>query len=239
MIDDSSGSGYDFRQGMPMGKKLARLLINLIITFTARLEVHGIEHMQGLNSFVLASNHIGRLDAILVYRFTNRDDIIMLVAEKYRKNPLARWFVRQLDALFIERFNADFTVLRRVLRRLRDGGVLVLAPEGTRSPTAQLQEAWPGASYLAVKAGVPILPVGLAGSEDSQFFGNLKRLRRTTVSIQIGESFNLTPLQNGDRQSELQNATDEIMCRIAALLPLEYRGVYADHPRLKELLAAP
>lgn len=221
-----------------MGKKMARLLINLIIALTARLEVHGLEHMQGLKSFVIASNHIGRLDALLIYRFTNRQDIIMLVAEKYRRIPLVRWFVKQLDAIFIDRFNADFTVLRTALKRLKGGGILVLAPEGTRSPTAQLQEAWSGASYLAIKTGAPVLPVALTGSEDAFFFGNLKKLRRTKVTIRVGETFNLPSLSEGDRQTALQDATDEIMCRIAALLPPEYRGVYSDHPRLKELLSA-
>jgi len=220
-----------------MGEKLARFLINLFISLTARLEPHGVEYLQALDSYVLASNHIGRLDALLIYRFSNRKDIILLVAEKYRTSALARWFVRQLDAIFIDRYNADFTVLRRALQRLKKKGVLVLAPEGTRSPDATLHEGWLGASYLAVKAGVPILPVGLVGSEDSNFYANLKRLRRTYVTIRVGEPFTLPPIHNEDRDAALQRYTDEIMCRIAAQLPPAYRGVYADHTRLKELLA--
>jgi 1-acyl-sn-glycerol-3-phosphate acyltransferase len=133
-------------------------------------------------------------------------------------------------------YNADFTVLREVLKRLKNGGVLVLAPEGTRSPTAQLQQAWDGAGYLAAKARVPILPVGLAGSEDVRFFGNLRRLRRTRVAIRVGEPFWLPPIQSKERATTLRQYTDEIMCRIAVLLPLEYRGVYTNYPRLKELL---
>ncbi len=219
-----------------MGERIARFLLNIVISLTASLEVHGIEHMQGLQSYILASNHIGRLDAILIYRFSNRRDIIMLVAEKYRQSPLARWFVRQLDGIFVDRFNADFTVLRQVLNRLKKGGVLVLAPEGTRSPNAQLQEAWPGASFLAAKAGVPVLPVGLAGSEDVLFFHNLKRLRRTKVIVRAGAPFTLPPIDGQAREAGLKKNTDEIMCQIAALLPPPYRGVYADHPRLKELL---
>jgi len=221
-----------------LGEKIARFLINIFISLTASLEVHGIENMQGLQSYILASNHIGRLDALLIYRFSNRRDIIMLVAEKYRESRMARWFVRQLDGIFVDRFNADFTVLRQVLNRLKKGGVLVLAPEGTRSPNAQLQEAWPGASFLAVKANVPVLPVGLAGSEDDLFFHNLKRLRRTKVVVRAGKPFHLPPTDGLTREAALKKNTDEIMCQIAALLPPPYRGVYADHPRLKELLDA-
>ncbi len=220
-----------------MGYQLARWLINIFIILTSRVDVEGLEHMDGLQSFVLASNHIGRLDAILVYRFVDRRDLIMLVAEKYRENTLARWFATKLDAIFVDRFNADFTVLRKVLQRLKKGGVLVLAPEGTRSPTASLQKGWPGVSYLAVKAGVPVLPVGITGSEDKVFFSNLRRLRRTKVAIRVGEPFMLPSHQDRDREAGYQQNTDEIMCRIAALLPLAYRGIYTDHPRLNELLA--
>ncbi|MCC7130591.1 MAG: hypothetical protein B6D39_03140 [Anaerolineae bacterium UTCFX2] len=222
----------------PSGERLARRLINLLLRLTTRIEVFGIENLPTHGSFVAASNHIGRLDVLLVYRYTDRADIIVLVAEKYARYPLARWFVRQLNAIFIDRFNADFTVLREILRRLKGGGALVLAPEGTRSPTAALQEAWSGAGYIALKAGAPVLPVGMAGSEDRLFFANLKRLRRTPVTVRIGKPFLLDKAAGQDREAALQTATDEIMCRIAALLPPEYRGVYADHPRLQELLQA-
>ena len=165
-----------------MAYRIARFLINVFLALAARVEVHGAEYVAKLSKgYVIASNHIGRLDAVLIYNFTDRKDIIMLVAEKYREIPLARWFVKQLDAIWIERFNADFSALRQALSRLKKGGVLVLAPEGTRSPDAALQKAWPGASYLAAKAGAPIVPVALVGCEDAKFFPNLKHLRRTRV----------------------------------------------------------
>lgn len=219
-----------------IGAKLALLLINIFITLTTRLEVHGLEHLGEIKNGILAGNHIGRLDAVLIFHFTRRDDIILIVAEKYQNNPLARWFVRQLNAIFVDRYNADFTVLRKVLKRLEQGEIMVLSPEGTRSPNAALQQAWPGASYLALKAGVPILPIGLAGSEDSKFFPNIRRLRRTRVVIRVGKPFTITPIQGEKIERTLQVYTDEIMCQIARLLPPEYRGVYHDHPRLKELL---
>jgi len=222
-----------------MGQRIARFLINLFIALVARIEVHGGEYAnQQPEGYVIASNHIGRLDAILIYQFTNRKDIIMLVAEKYREIPLARWFVKQLDAIWIDRFNADFSPLRQALSRLKKGGVLVLAPEGTRSPDATLQKAWPGASYLAAKAGAPIIPAALVGCEDAIFFRNLKHLRRTQVTAYAGEPFTLPPVPVQNREAVLEQYTDEIMCRIAALLPPAYRGYYADHPRLKELLSS-
>lgn len=96
----------------------------------------------------------------------------------------------------------------------------------------------PGASYLAARAGFPILPVALTGTDGKTIFGNLKRLRRSHITVTGGTAFTLPPLPARDRDAALQQYTDEIMCHIAALLPEAMRGVYAGHPRLKELLSA-
>jgi 1-acyl-sn-glycerol-3-phosphate acyltransferase len=219
-----------------MGRKITFFVINFVLWLVTRIEVIDRQNAPLNDSFVLASNHIGRLDAALVYHFSQRQDIIMIVAEKYRKIPLIPWFVRQLDGIWVDRFNADFGAVRETLNRLKKGGVLVLAPEGTRSPTGSLQKARAGASYLAAKAEVPILPVALMGSEDDNVKAHLRRLKRTKITIRVGKTFHLPPLPKKDRDAALDAYTDEIMCRIAALLPPEKRGEYADHPRLKELL---
>lgn len=220
-----------------MGRKITFFVVNLVLRLVARLKVIDRQYAPLEESFILASNHIGRLDAALVYHFSQRRDIIMIVAEKYRSNWLLSWFVNQLDGIWVDRYNADFGAVRETLNRLKNGGVLVLAPEGTRSPTGKLQKAWAGASYLAAKADVAIVPVALVGSEDANVAANLKRLRRTQITIRVGQPFRLPPLPRKDRDAVLEAYTDEIMCRIAALLPSERRGAYAEHPRLKELLA--
>lgn len=219
-----------------MGRKITYFLINLIFRLVARLEVIDRQNAPLDESFVLVSNHIGRLDAALIYHFSQRRDIIMLVAEKYRKIPLVPWFVKQLDGIWVDRFNADFGAVRETLNRLKQGGMLVLAPEGTRSPSGKLQRGRPGASYLAARAEVPIVPVALVGSEDANVMANLRRLKRTSITVRVGKPFRLPPLPKKDRDAALEAYTDEIMCRIAALLPPEKRGVYADHSRLRELL---
>ena len=214
----------------------ARSLIKLIIRLTCRLEIHSLDRLPKTGAFAVASNHLGRLDPLLVYYLLDRRDIIMLVAEKYRENALARWFVRQLDGIFVDRFEADFRAVREALTRLRSGGLLVLAPEGTRSPTGALIEGHHGISYLAAKAGVPIYPVGITGTQDRAVLAHFKRLRRARVVGVVGEPFTLPGISRQARDETLEAYTGEIMCRIAALIPPEYRGVYADHPRLRELL---
>jgi 1-acyl-sn-glycerol-3-phosphate acyltransferase len=212
---------------------LMRLLMRLI----ARVEVVNLEATRQTGGLIVAGNHLGRLDPFLVYTLLDRKDIIMLVAEKYQKVAILRWVVKQVDGIFVDRFNADFHALRVVLKRLKGGGLLVMSPEGTRSTTGGLIEGRPGAAYLAAKSGLPIVPVAGFGGEDRRVIECLKHFRRVDIHLRLGEPFTLPSLPTRDREAALQQYTDEIMCRIAALLPAAYRGVYADHPRLKELLA--
>lgn len=216
--------------------RLVRALINLCVRFFTRVEVIGLENVPKEGAFIAASNHLGRLDGVLVYYLLKRDDVVMLVAEKYRKYLLLRWLAKILDATFIDRFNADFSALRRVLSQLKNGGAMVIAPEGTRSRTRALLQGWSGAGYLAARSGVPVIPVAVTGTEDDLVVAQLRRLQRPRLVVRIGKPFSLPPLNNREREKQLREYTDEIMCRIAALLPSDYRGVYAEHPRLRSLL---
>ncbi len=220
-----------------MAYKIIRFFIRLILRLIARVELSGWENLPAAKGYVIASNHIGRLDAALVYYALDRPDIIMLIAEKYRKNAFWRWLAKQLDGIFIDRFNPDLRALREAMKRLQRGGVLAIAPEGTRSKTGTLIEAKPGGIYLAWKAGVPILPVALTGTQDAVVKERLTHFKRLQIKVTMGAAFTLPQEAKGkDREALLQEYTDEVMCRIAALLPEEMRGEYAGHPRLKEVL---
>ena len=220
-----------------MAYKIIRFFIRLILRLIARVELTGWENLPAAKGYVIASNHIGRLDAALVYYALDRPDIIMLIAEKYRKNAFWRWLAKQVDGIFIDRFNPDIRALREAMKRLQRGGVLAIAPEGTRSKTGTLIEAKPGGIYLAWKAGVPILPVALTGTQDVVVKERLTHLKRLQIKVTMGPAFTLPQEAKGkDREALLQEYTDEVMCRIAALMPEEMRGEYAGHPRLKEIM---
>jgi 1-acyl-sn-glycerol-3-phosphate acyltransferase len=221
-----------------MSYHLVRWLIHLVVWLTARVEVCNAEGVDLQHGFIAVSNHLGRLDVAFVYHFLNRRDVTVLVAEKYKNSILFRWAVKALDAVWVDRFNADLVAMRESLNRLKKGHILVMAPEGTRSETGALIEARSGASYLAARSGAWIVPVATTGTEDRIVLQNLSRFRRSKVVIRVGEPFQLAPLSRENREAVLQEYTDEIMCRIAALLPPSYRGFYADHHRLQELLAA-
>jgi len=221
-------------------RRFILLIVRLVIHLIARVEVTGRANLPATGGYVIASNHIGRLDAFMAYYVLDRPDIIMLVAEKYQEHALTRWMAKSVDGIFVDRFNPDIQALREAMKRLRVGGVLAIGPEGTRSRTGTLIQARPGGIYLAWKAGVPIIPVAITGTEDSVVKRSLKRFRRLRITVHAGEAFNLPQEARGmERDALLQEYTDEVMCRIAILLPEAMRGVYTGHPRLRELPPTP
>ena len=215
--------------------RIVRAIARFVLKVIARIQIIGsIDYQTG--GYIITGNHIGRLEAFLVILLADRDDIILILAEKYKKYAFWRYVAEKVDGIWINRFDADFGALRVVLKRLQNGDVLAVAPEGTRSPTESLLPGRPGAAYLAAKSSLPIIPIGVVGTEDRVVKYRLKRLKRLDITIRVGEPYRLPPMPKGDRDAWLQEQTDEVMCQIAALLPPDHRGVYADHPRLRQLL---
>jgi 1-acyl-sn-glycerol-3-phosphate acyltransferase len=221
-----------------MRYSIVMFLLRSILRLIARVTVYGMEYLPPNDtSFVGVSNHIGRLDPAFVYYLLRRKDIIMLVAEKYYQHTWSRLLAQSVHGIFVDRYNADINAMREVLRRMQKGGVAVVAPEGTRSPTTALIQGWDGASYIAARSGWPILPVGVTGSGDKEVVERLQHFKRLDITLSIGPTFTLPPLDNKKRDEQLAEYTEEIMCRIAAELPASHHGVYAGHERLDQLLA--
>ncbi len=219
-----------------MMKYIIRWLIRLLFNIIARVDVKGYENLPKGESFVIATNHLGIVDVPIAYYALDYWDMFVLIADKWQKVGLFRWVGKYFNFIFIDRYNSDIKALRKVISLMEQNNILVIAPEGTRSRTGALIEAKPGVSYLATKLNRPIVPVAITGTEDKALFGNLKRLRRAHITVTAGPAFTLPPLPRQNRDEALKQYTDEIMCRIAGLLPEKYRGFYADHSRLKGLL---
>jgi 1-acyl-sn-glycerol-3-phosphate acyltransferase len=180
---------------------------------------------------------MSRIDPVLVFAVGKRRDMTALVADKYKRNLFIRPLIVAVGGIWINREEADVHALREARQFLRDGGMLGIAPEGTRSQTGALIQAKTGVAYLADKAGVPVIPGAVYGSESA--IRQLFHLRRPAIHIQFGKPLMLAPVSRSNRDAGLQRNTDEIMCRIAAMLPERYWGVYAGHPKLIELLNSP
>jgi 1-acyl-sn-glycerol-3-phosphate acyltransferase len=221
-----------------MQRRTLRKILGFLYKVFFRVEAIGLENIppEGTGC-ILAVNHLSRLDPPLVFIQLERQDASGLVADKYQRNPFIIPLVETVDGIWVNRDEADFRALREARNYLRNGGMLGIAPEGTRSNTKALIPAKTGVAYLADQAKVAVMPTALFGTENAIY--EVFRFRRPKMTIHFDKPFMLPPIDRSNRDEVLQRNTDEIMCRIAALLPSAYWGAYTDHPRLKELLSIP
>ena len=204
---------------------LQKILAFLIKTIT-KTEYFGLENLPKEGGVILALNHVSYMDTPLLLANPIRQDITALVTNKYEDIPFFSWFINTAKGIWINRDVADFTAIRKAAKALDKNVALGIAPEGTRSKTGQLQEGKPGTIMLALKTGVPIVPVGMTGGQTA--FKDLAHLRRPRLTVTFGKPFTLPPFKQGSRSKELIKWTHELMLRIAALLPESYRGFYRD-----------
>ncbi len=209
-------------------------VFHLLFFLLTRVHVQGKENIHAHGGYITAANHLSVLEVPLVYCLLNRDDASGLVAKKHQNNPFFRLMVSVIRGIWLNREEIDTRALRAARDHLKGGGVLGIAPEGTRSQTGALIQAKTGVAFLADQAGVPILPVGVSGTW--QITKEILTLRRPKINVKFGEPFTFPPIDRKERDTGLKQNTDEIMCRIAALLPPENRGEYAEYPRVHELL---
>lgn len=207
-----------------MTYRFLRIVATIITRLTTRLELIGAENVPEEGPFLLVTNHLSALD-LPVLSFVFPHPIRAFAASKHKTNRLFAPILEAADAIWVRRGEVDRQALREALDVLERGQVLGVAPEGTRAGEHHaLQEGKAGAAYIATRADVPIVPVGLAGTEKIKH--NVLRLRRTPVRVAVGEPFRL-PETGHIRSDKLHVYTDLIMHRIAGLLPVEYRGFYA------------
>jgi len=202
--------------------RILRFVAVILSRLVFRIECVGLENFPDDPPYLLVSNHLSALDSPLVMSVCPHK-IRAFAASKHKRNPIFGPLLALAGAIWVRRGEVDRQALREALELFERGEVLGVAPEGTRARgTIALREGKTGAAYLAARADVPIVPVGLAGTENMAH--NLPRLRRTRVRFAVGEPFRL-PGRHA-RGQELHEYTDLIMRRIAELLPEEYRGLY-------------
>jgi len=210
------------------------VVFRLLFFLLTRVHVHGKENVPSHGGYIAAANHLSIVEIPLIYCLIRREDVTGLVAKKHYSNPFFRGLIYGLGGIWLKRTEIDTRALRAARDHLRSGGVLGISPEGTRSSTGALIEAKTGVAFLADQAGVPILPVAVSGTW--QITKELLTLRRPKIVVQFGTLFTLPSIDRSDRDAGLKQNTDEIMCRLAALLPPENRGFYAEYPRVQELI---
>jgi len=206
-------------------QRFANLVLRFVMAIVLDSEVEGLENLPGEGPLITVQNHMISIDTVMGAAFVDRQVVGMSKVENYQV-PILGTLFRLYGTLPVRRGEVDRTALRTALRVLEEGKVLMVAPEGTRSKTNTLQKGKDGLSYVAVKAGAPIVPIAIWGQE--KFWDQLRRLRRTKVKMVMGKPFIFEPGEGKLTREQLSQMTDEMMYRLAALLPPDYRGHYGD-----------
>jgi 1-acyl-sn-glycerol-3-phosphate acyltransferase len=201
-----------------------RLLAQVFLPTFGSITVEGRENVPRSGPLLIAANHQSLADpAVLIYAIDR--PMWWMAKRSLFKGWLVSWFLRQVHVFGVSRQNQDLGALAHTQKLLDEGRALLIFPEGTRHPGA-LGKGHDGIAYMALRTGVPVLPIAITGTE------RIPHIWRTpihfqTLKVVIGEPFTLTQSGRVDRQV-LGCMTNRIMRSIAALLPLEHRGIYAD-----------
>jgi 1-acyl-sn-glycerol-3-phosphate acyltransferase len=181
----------------------------------ADFRVEGLERVPRQGPLIVASNHLHFCDPPLLGGVLPRYVRFMAKQEAFN----VPWGVvsTTYGAFPVKRGQMDRQALRQAERILAGGGVVGMFPEGHRGHGEGLLPGFDGVALIARRGGVPILPVGIAGTEVV-----FKSRPRWPIVVRIGEPFQA---RSG---RPLADVTREIMCRIAELLPERYRGVYGE-----------
>ncbi len=192
---------------------------------TCRIDAPDLQKVPRKGPLILAVNHINSLEVPLLQAHLSPRRVIGLAKIETWDNRLMGWLFDLYDSIPIRRGEADLQAIHACISVLAKGGMVAVAPEGTRSYDGKLLPGQPGIALLALHSGAPVLPVVHWGGEN--FSANIKRLKRTDFHIRVGKPFTLDAHGEKAMGKVRQAMADEIMYQMAALMPPEYRGKYA------------
>ncbi len=209
-------------------RPIIRGALRSIFRILAPVRIIGKDNIPRKGPYVVAINHVSLFDPPFILSFFPRQLEAMGAVDIWDR-PGQGILARLFGGIPVHRGEYDRQLIDTVLNVLRSGHPLLIAPEGERSHVTAMQRGKPGVAYILDEARVPVLPVGIVGTTDD-FWQRATRGERPQLEIRIGEPFNL-PLLEGkgnERREARQRNADLVMQHVAALLPDEYRGVYAD-----------
>jgi 1-acyl-sn-glycerol-3-phosphate acyltransferase len=185
----------------------------------------GLEKVPRDGAYLVVANHCSNLDPVFLgWAVGHRTGRVVhfMAKDEMRHWPVVGWLAHSAGAFFVRRGEGDRAAQRIAVEVLEAGRPLAIFPEGTRSRDGELREGRLGAALLAMRSGVPVLPVGIAGSQRI-FPGRSRWPHRSLVTFTIGDTFQLPRIEAVDRGA-LKEGTERIMHEIAALLPPEQQG---------------
>lgn len=205
---------------------LVNATFRTLLRITCKLDISELKKVPAHGPMIIIVNHVSNIEGPLLYTFMRPRRTIALGKVELWERLFTRKLMQWWEVIPVNRGETDMQAMKQCFDVLDKGDFLCIAPEGTRSNKAKLLQAKSGTSFIALKKRVPILPIAHYGLED--FSRNIKRLKRTPVIVRVGKPFELVLEKNRYTSDERQVMVDEMMRRIACMLPEQYRGYYSD-----------
>ena len=206
-------------------------LMRGVFNLTCRIDSTQLSRLPKKGPAILIINHVNFLEVPVLYTRLQDWQFEALVKFESWQNFTLRSLFEPSRMVPVRRGEADRTALRLAQESLDAGNILVVAPEGTRD-NGHLKKGHPGVSLIALRAKVPVWPLGFFGGEF--YWRNLPRFKRTDFNIVVGNPFYLDSQGEQLSRDVVQEMTDEIMYQLAALLPSSYRGLYSDLDKARQ-----
>ncbi|MGH2509209.1 MAG: lysophospholipid acyltransferase family protein [Ktedonobacteraceae bacterium] len=200
-----------------------KVLLWLIAHIFGRFHVTGRQHIPRTGPVLIVVNHLIWYDPILLGIIFPRRLWFMAKIEIFHV-PVVGLFARLTGQIPVHRGESDRAALEKALVYLREGQAVTIFPEGAVAQHERLLQAHTGAAMLALRSGVPLLPVAHTGTR-RLFFGRRSWFPR--VDVRIGEPYVPQVPAGLSRKAALRMVTEDLMLRIAHMMPDEERGVYA------------
>ncbi len=211
--------------------RLVAALFAIYLRGYHRLHIEGAENIPRHGPLFILINHISLLEPFalgvaLVKQGLVPGEHVWTVAKKelFVSAPMA-WFLKSIGMFPIDREHTDIGAMRTMLTILKENKMIAMAPEGTRSPTGQLQAFQPVVAKIAISRRIPILPVGAFGAEKALPVG-AKFPRPHSITLRFGQVFELSEFYNAVLTDERADRASWVMrAHIAELLPEWMREV--------------
>jgi 1-acyl-sn-glycerol-3-phosphate acyltransferase len=212
---------------MTIKERIVNLLVATFFKLTCKVEIRGLENLPLTGPAILISNHTTNFEGPLYYVKLKPRKLRALAKSQLWDHLFTRIAMEAWESVKVDRGGMDMKAIRGCLGVLDDGDFLCIAPEGTRSETGILKKAMPGMTFFASRKNVPVYPIVQWGLLSLP--ANLKKLRRTPVAVVLGKPFRMAKPDGGKLSAEdRERMADEMMYRLAELLPEDLRGHYAD-----------
>ncbi|WP_229076504.1 1-acyl-sn-glycerol-3-phosphate acyltransferase [Actinoplanes sp. DH11] len=217
---------------MPLLYSIGKVIVGTPLMTGWRPTVEGLEHIPHTGGAIFAGNHLSVADELFLGAVVPRHLAFWAKSDYFTgtgvKGFLNRRLMAGLGAIRVERAGgrAALTAFDAAIPALKSGDLVAVYPEGTRSPDGKLYRGRTGVARLAVAAGVPIIPVGMIGTDKVQPIGRLyPKLMRDTVVVKFGKP--IETIGRADDRTALRELTDQVMAEIQKLTGQEYVPRYA------------